>query len=61
MLAEPGCRRRKSASRVWLPGQYSDSESGLSYNSKRDYEPASGRYLTSDTIGLAGGASTTME
>jgi RHS repeat-associated protein len=39
-------------------GQYYDSESGVNYNYFRDYEPATGRYLESDPIGLRGGYST---
>jgi RHS repeat-associated protein len=41
-----------------FPGQRFDSASGLNYNYFRDYQPAIGRYVQSDPIGLAGGVST---
>ncbi len=38
-----------------LPGQQYDAETGLCYNRHRYYDPAQGRYITQDPIGLAGG------
>jgi len=38
-----------------LPGQYSDAESDLYQNWHREIDPALGRYMQADPIGLAGG------
>jgi RHS repeat-associated protein len=39
-----------------LPGQREDPETGLHYNDHRYYDPDTGRYLSPDPLGIAGGA-----
>jgi RHS repeat-associated protein len=41
-----------------FPGQYFDQETGTHYNYFRDYDPAVGRYVESDPLGLLAGANT---
>jgi RHS repeat-associated protein len=47
---------RSFAYNLRFPGQYYDAETGLNYNYLRDYDPTVGRYVESDSIGLAGGS-----
>ncbi len=41
-----------------FPGQYYDDESGYFHNGSRDYYPALGRYIQSDSFGLIAGVNT---
>ena len=41
-----------------FPGQYFDAETGPHYNYFRDYDPAIGRYIESDPVGLLSGTNT---
>lgn len=38
-----------------FPGQYHDPETGLNYNYHRHYDPTTGRYTSTDPLGLAAG------
>jgi len=50
---------RNSSERVYLqpevPDQVFDGRAGLHHNGFRDFDPATGRYVESDPIGLTGG------
>jgi RHS repeat-associated protein len=43
-----------------FPGQYYDAETGLHYNTYRDYDPSTGRYVESDPLGFGGGQTSTF-
>jgi RHS repeat-associated protein len=40
------------------PGQYFDAETGLNQNMRRDFDPATGRYIESDPLSLNAGVNT---
>ena len=43
---------------VRFPGQYADTETELQYNYYRYYDAATGRYISSDRVGLSDGVNT---
>ncbi|MGD9582225.1 MAG: RHS repeat domain-containing protein [Lysobacterales bacterium] len=55
---DPNLNGSKFTLNLRFPGQQYDPETGLHYNTFRDYEPGVGRYVESDPIGLGGGPST---
>ncbi len=61
-VRKPFGRRNVTVEQVEMPlgfpGQYYDQETNNYYNYFRDYDPATGRYLQSDPIGLNGGLNT---
>ncbi|WP_261888066.1 RHS repeat protein [Vibrio rhizosphaerae] len=48
-------RKAEIVSPLRFQGQYYDAETGLHYNRHRYYSPSTGRFITPDPIGLAGG------
>lgn len=52
---DPDADGQKTTINLRFPGQFYDKESGFHYNHHRYYDPLSGRYLSPDPIGLAGG------
>jgi len=53
-ISEAG-RKAGIANPIRFQGQYFDEETGLHYNRYRYYDPHSGRFVSRDPIGLAGG------
>ncbi|WP_279608079.1 RHS repeat domain-containing protein [Burkholderia pyrrocinia] len=47
--------RNEATNPIRFPGQYHDEETGLHHNRHRYYDPSSGRFISKDPIGLAGG------
>ena len=55
---QPTATQPKVTFNLRYPGQYFDAETATHYNYFRDYNPQTGRYTTSDPIGLNGGINT---
>jgi RHS repeat-associated protein len=53
-ISEAG-RRAGFRNPIRFQGQYWDAETGLHYNRHRYYDPAAGRFVSKDPIGLLGG------
>lgn len=53
--ASAGGRMVNNDPRLRFPGQWADPLTGLYYNLARDYDPATGRYLSPDPLGLRAG------
>ena len=56
-LEDPDADAKAFVLNLRFAGQYFDAESRLHYNVRRDYDPATGRYVQADPIGLEGGIS----
>jgi RHS repeat-associated protein len=57
-FGEASLNKQQLTLNLRLPGQYYDKETGHHYNVYRDYDPKTGRYLTSDPLGTKAGFNT---
>ncbi len=58
MLLARCCSNISGTMILRFPGQYTDTATALNQNWFRDYDPAIGRYVESDPVGLLGGINT---